>query len=121
MIKVYFYDPVSLQVYTETEVENTNGLENFTTIIPPQTEWNQYLVFDPSDNSYRIITMHGLPEETRLQTVEWWNKRKATYPDIGKQLDKLFDDVKSGKFGNEAKTGEWYQTIQQIKDSIPKQ
>jgi len=64
--------------------------------------------------------MEGLSEEARLQRLEWWNKRKATYPDIGSQLDKLFDDIKTGKFGEEAKLGEWYQTIQQIKLNIPK-
>ena len=61
-----------------------------------------------------------MPEEARLQRLEWWNRRKVTYPDIGTQLDKLFDDIKSGKFGNDAKQGEWYQMIQKIKDQIPK-
>lgn len=121
MIKVYFYDPESLQIYTEAEVENTEGLEYFTTVAPPEVDWNQYPVYDPENNSYRIITLNDLPDEARLQRLEWWNKRRATYPEIGVQLDKLFDDIKSGKFGDSAKQGEWYHMIQEIKDQIPKE
>ena len=30
-----------------------------------------------------------------------------TYPQVTEQLDQLFRDITAGKFGNDAKTGEW--------------
>jgi hypothetical protein len=44
----------------------------------------------------------------------------TTYKGIGEQLDQLFRDVDSGKFGADAKTGEWYIAIKAVKDSNPK-
>tara|TARA_R100000406_G_scaffold83050_1_gene65428 strand:+ start:334 stop:615 length:282 start_codon:yes stop_codon:yes gene_type:complete len=43
-----------------------------------------------------------------------------TYPNISEQLDQLFRDVDAGKFGADAKTGEWYLAIKQVKDTNPK-
>ena len=43
-----------------------------------------------------------------------------TYPDIVDQLDQLFRDITAGKFGNDAKTGEWYIAIKEVKDTNPK-
>ena len=43
-----------------------------------------------------------------------------TYPNIAEQLDQLFRDVDAGKFGADAKTGEWYLAIKQVKDTNPK-
>ena len=42
------------------------------------------------------------------------------YKGIGEQLDQLFRDVDSGKFGADAKTGEWYIAIKAVKDANPK-
>jgi hypothetical protein len=44
----------------------------------------------------------------------------TTYKGIGEQLDQLFRDVDSGKFGADAKTGEWYIAIKAVKDANPK-
>jgi|TARA_E500000318_G_C3502197_1_gene188824 hypothetical protein len=44
----------------------------------------------------------------------------TTYKGIGEQLDQLFRDVDSGKFGADAKTGEWYTAIKAVKDANPK-
>ena len=38
------------------------------------------------------------------------------YPNLSEQLDQLFRDVAAGKFGEDAKTGEWYTTIKEVKD-----
>ena len=43
-----------------------------------------------------------------------------TYPELSEQLDQLFRDITSGKFGNDAKTGEWYIAIKEVKDTNPK-
>ena len=43
-----------------------------------------------------------------------------TYPELSEQLDQLFRDITAGKFGNDAKTGEWYIAIKEVKDTNPK-
>tara|TARA_R100000655_G_scaffold91469_1_gene132204 strand:- start:363 stop:644 length:282 start_codon:yes stop_codon:yes gene_type:complete len=45
---------------------------------------------------------------------------KKTYPQIPEQLDQLFKDITAGKFGDDAKTGEWYIAIKAVKDANPK-
>ena len=42
------------------------------------------------------------------------------YDGISEQLDQLFRDVDSGKFGADAKTGEWYIAVKKEKDANPK-
>ena len=39
---------------------------------------------------------------------------------IGPQLEKLYDDIDAGKFGADAKTGQFYTFIKTIKDNNPK-
>ena len=36
------------------------------------------------------------------------------------QLDQLYRDVNAGKFGNDAKTGEWFVGITTVKTKFPK-
>lgn len=45
---------------------------------------------------------------------------KPSYPSIGEQLDMLYKDIDSGKFGETAKTSQFYLTIKNVKDSSPK-
>ena len=42
------------------------------------------------------------------------------YDGISEQLDQLFRDVDSGKFGADAKTGDWYIAVKKVKDANPK-
>ena len=42
------------------------------------------------------------------------------YPELREQLDQLFRDITAGKFGDDAKTGEWYIAIKEVKDTNPK-
>ena len=44
----------------------------------------------------------------------------TTYLGIGEQLDQLFHDVDAGKFGADAKTGEWFNKIKAVKYANPK-
>ena len=44
----------------------------------------------------------------------------AGYGSIGEQLDKLYHDINAGKFGADAKTGEWFVGITSVKTAIPK-
>jgi len=42
------------------------------------------------------------------------------YPKIGEQLDQLYRDINAGKFGADAKTGEWFVGISSVKTAFPK-
>ena len=42
------------------------------------------------------------------------------YGSIGEQLDKLYHDINAGKFGADAKTGEWFVGISSVKTAFPK-
>ena len=46
--------------------------------------------------------------------------RRETYISVEEQLDQLYRDVAAGKFGEDAKTGEWYVGITSVKSSNPK-
>lgn len=50
----------------------------------------------------------------------WRNKRQQMYGQIGSQLDLLFDDIEAGLFGEQAKTGKWYNHIKSVKSNIEK-
>ena len=39
---------------------------------------------------------------------------------LGEQLDQLWHDIDDGKFGAEAKTGQWYTSIKTIKEDHAK-
>ena len=47
-------------------------------------------------------------------------KRSDLFPYIGDQLDALWRDINAGKFGETAKTGEWYLAMKAVKDKYPK-
>ena len=48
------------------------------------------------------------------------NVRREKYNHIPEQLDQLYRDVAAGKFGEDAKTGEWFVGISSIKSNNPK-
>ncbi len=44
----------------------------------------------------------------------------SVYPGIAEQLDQLYRDINAGKFGADAKTGEWFVGITSVKTLNPK-
>ena len=46
-------------------------------------------------------------------------KRANYYTQLKEQLDKLYHDIDSGKFGDTAKTGEFYLARKAVKDKFP--
>ena len=52
--------------------------------------------------------------------VKFKISREINYPSLPEQFDQLFRDITAGKFGDDAKTGEWYIAIKNVKDSNPK-
>ena len=47
-------------------------------------------------------------------------KREKYYTDFLEQLDLLYHDIDSGKFGDTAKTGQFYLKRKAVKDKFPK-
>ena len=50
----------------------------------------------------------------------WYNKRIQKYGSAEQQLNLLYDDIKNGKFGEDAKTSSWYLHVKAVKDEVAK-
>ena len=78
-----------------TETECINGLAAL------QAAW------DEKNKEYKIQRVVGVGTT-------------AGYPNIRTQLDQLWHDIDSGKFGANAKTGDWFVGISSVKTAIAK-
>jgi len=47
-------------------------------------------------------------------------KRAAYYKTLGEQLDSLYHDIDSGKFGTDAKSSNFFVNRKAVKDKYPK-
>ena len=47
------------------------------------------------------------------------SNRKDYYEQVREQLDNLYHDIDSGKFGETAKTGQFYLSRKAVKDKYP--
>ena len=54
---------------------------------------------------------------TTTETIS--QKRAKYYSMLSEQLDKLYHDIDSGKFGDAAKTGQFYLARKAFKDKFP--
>ena len=64
-----------------------------------------------------------LAEDAAIKYVNERQVGTATtggYGTVEEQLDKLYRDINAGKFGADAKTGEWFVGISSVKTSFPK-
>tara|TARA_A200000159_G_scaffold49500_1_gene45699 strand:- start:828 stop:1112 length:285 start_codon:yes stop_codon:yes gene_type:complete len=64
-----------------------------------------------------------LAEDAAIKYVNERQVGTATtvgYGTVEEQLDKLYRDINAGKFGSDAKTGEWYVGISSVKTAFPK-
>ena len=59
-----------------------------------------------------------------LDKLNYRNDRRVglstTYPSLYEQFDQLYRDINAGKFGSDAKTGEWFVGISSVKTAFPK-
>ena len=59
-----------------------------------------------------------------LDKLSYRNDRRVglstTYPSLYEQFDQLYRDINAGKFGSDAKTGEWFVGISSVKTAFPK-
>ena len=97
---------------------------------------------DPSNKIYANLIVHdggSKPTESEVNAglaamqSEWDESNKeyktqritgigttAGYESIANQLDQLYHDMKDGKLGVAATTGEWYVGITSVKTAFPK-
>ena len=64
-----------------------------------------------------------LTEDAAIKYVNERQVGTATtvgYGTVEEQLDKLYRDINAGKFGSDAKTGEWFVGISSVKTAFPK-
>lgn len=55
-----------------------------------------------------------------ITTTKTANEKRAEYYSmLSEQLDKLYHDIDSGKFGDAAKTGQFYLARKAVKDKFP--
>ena len=55
----------------------------------------------------------------KLQEIDGY-KGKRRYPFWKEQFEMLYKDIKAGKFGEDAKTGDFYKTIDKVVENAPK-
>ena len=61
------------------------------------------------------IVVNGYKKERTVGTAT-----TTGYIDVTEQLDQLYRDINAGKFGADAKTGEWFVGISSVKTAFPK-
>jgi hypothetical protein len=75
---------------------------------------------DQVTNLWKYDSIGRKVYEPEQATVDHEFARRASYPHIPEQLDKLFKDIESGLFGDAAKTGQFATIIRAIKTELPK-
>ena len=80
--------------------------------------------FDASGNSVTIVQSNVDAARVELNNLSYRTDRvvgvSTTYPPFTEQLDQLYRDINAGKFGADAKTGEWFVGISSVKAAHPK-
>tara|TARA_R110000803_G_scaffold54209_1_gene110858 strand:+ start:2387 stop:2728 length:342 start_codon:yes stop_codon:yes gene_type:complete len=56
----------------------------------------------------------------RSRTTAYDQSRRNNFGSAEQQMALLYDDIDSGKFGDDAKTGLWYLHVKAVKDANPK-
>lgn len=56
-------------------------------------------------------------EISAYETSRWSKRRRASYPDMVDQLDKIFHDIKNGTLDS---SGQFFNAIQSVKEQYPK-
>ena len=83
-------------------------------------------IFDSSGNAVTIVQSNVDAARVELNKLNYKNDRivgSATtsgYISLQGQLDQLYHDINAGKFGADAKTGEWIIGITSVKTAFPK-
>ncbi len=80
---------------------------------------------DASGNKVSIVQSDVDAARVELNKLQYQSDRVSIgstvrYPNITTQLDQLYHDINAGKFGADAKTGEWFVGITSVKTAHPK-
>ena len=65
-----------------------------------------------------VEEFYGTQEEMAARSMQR-DQRLQAY-NVGQQLNALFDDVEAGLFGEQAKTGKFYNYVLELKQRFPK-
>ena len=81
--------------------------------------------YTAKDISGNVVSIDLDAVETEFAKQDYINKRTVgvsttVYPGMAEQLDQLYHDINAGKFGADAKTGDWFVGITCVKTLNPK-
>ena len=80
-----------------------------------------------SNNAAVILLLPIAAKVAELEAIQAYQSKRVVgtattsgYNTITEQLDQLYHDINAGKFGSDAKTGEWFVGITSVKTAFPK-
>ena len=104
--------------YTWEDVDDKDGTLNQSARETIAAEWNTN---HEANHNYATKRRYGKKKgKTNTDNVFVLEEKLSGYKSISDQLDLLWHDVDDGKFGADAKTGEFYKDIKAVKDRFPK-
>lgn len=65
-----------------------------------------------------VEEFYGTLEESAERSMQRHDRLQAY--NVGQQLNALFDDIQAGVFGEQAKTGKFYNYVVELKQRFPK-
>ena len=94
----------------------------YPTVVSFSRDGDTYKAWDESGNE---VTIDKSAIDTEHNKTDYQDLRVGIgttggYDLIENQLDQLYHDIESGKFGADAKTGSWYVGITSVKTAFPK-
>ena len=70
-----------------------------------------------TDKDGNVVAIDESLVNAKIAENEYKENRKAEYPDLSEQLDKLYHDMTNNKLDT---TGEWHKAVKAVKDKYPK-
>lgn len=96
--------------------DNDNPLMNIPSMMQEDLDNGVISILDKNYDVF--ITDNDI---TTAQSInEYPYLRKPEYGEINNQLDKLYHDINNGLFGENAKTGTWFNHVKNVKEKYPK-
>jgi hypothetical protein len=109
--------------FFDTDMNNdgiSDDIQGLNRGIDPATgdPWNLVIGVPPFSYDQAVARRDELIARWSRDTYQ--RERIKRYASIDQQLGALFDDIKDGKFGEDAKNGRFAFLNQQVKDQLPK-
>tara|TARA_R100000329_G_C7427234_1_gene150196 strand:+ start:22 stop:303 length:282 start_codon:yes stop_codon:yes gene_type:complete len=70
-----------------------------------------------TDKDGNVVAIDESLVNAKIAENEYKENRRAEYPDLSEQLDKLYHDMTNNKLDT---TGEWHKAVKAVKDKYPK-